>query len=118
MTAESIKCIFCDIAAGRVPSAKVFADGDRYAFRDINPQAPTHILLIPRQHVEGVDAAGVEHQALLGELLLVAASIARAEGLDRNGYRLVINQGRHGGQTVGHLHVHILGGRQMNWPPG
>jgi len=111
-------CIFCKIAAGEFGGPPVYQDDDVTAFRDINPQAPTHILLIPNRHIESVSHASQEEQALLGKLLMVAADVAKEEGLDDNGYRLVINKGVYGGQTVFHLHVHLLGGRRMTWPPG
>lgn len=109
-------CIFCKIAAGEIPCNKVLETETILAFRDINPQAPTHVLVIPRKHVSGVHAASEEDD--LGALLLAAKEVARLEGIDRAGYRLVINSGQQGGQTVDHLHVHVLGGRQMTWPPG
>jgi histidine triad (HIT) family protein len=110
-------CLFCKIIAGDIPSNKVYSDSDVYAFRDINPAAPSHILLIPNKHIASVNEAKAEDQALLGGLLLRAVQIAKSEGLDE-GYRLVINSGMHGGQTVYHLHLHIVGGRRMTWPPG
>lgn len=110
-------CLFCKIIAGEIPSNKVYSDADVYAFRDINPAAPTHILVIPIKHIAAVSEANTADEALLGKLLLRAREIAKQEGLDE-GYRLVINTGKDGGQTVFHLHVHILGGRAMSWPPG
>jgi len=110
--------LFARIARGEIPSDKVYSDDDYYAFRDIEAQAPTHILIIPRKPIPKISDATVDDQALLGGLLLKAAEIARAEGLEEDGYRFVINCGDHGGQTVYHLHLHILGGRQMVWPPG
>lgn len=112
------QCLFCGIAAGDIPSERVYSDDHVYAFRDINPAAPTHILVIPRKHLSRVTEADNNDEALLGKLLLAANSIARQEGLEENGFRLVINTGDMGGQTVHHLHLHILGGRQMQWPPG
>jgi len=110
--------LFCRIAGGEIP-AKLVHDDDRIvAFRDINPQAPIHLLLIPREHVTSLDAAQPEHGALLGELLLRARDLARAEGMAEDGYRAVLNVGADGGQTVHHLHVHLLGGRSLGWPPG
>ncbi len=111
-------CLFCKIIAGDIPSNKVYEDDDLYAFRDINPAAPTHVLLIPRKHLSGVTAAGEEDRELLGSLLLAANRIATAEGLAEDGFRYVINNGKHGGQTVYHLHLHIIGGRPLTWPPG
>lgn len=111
-------CLFCKIIAGQIPSNKVYSDEDLYAFRDINPAAPQHILVIPRKHISNIAAAGREDQALLGKLLLKANTIAAQEGLQEAGFRYVINTGDNGGQTVYHLHLHILGGRRLTWPPG
>ena len=110
-------CLFCKIIAGEIPSKKVFEDDLTYAFRDINPQAPTHLLVVPRKHISSLVEASAEDQEMLGYLHLVAARIARSEGLSK-GFRTVINTGPDGGQTVDHLHVHLLGGRAMMWPPG
>jgi histidine triad (HIT) family protein len=110
-------CLFCKIVAGEIPSKKVFEDDLTYAFRDINPQAPTHVLVVPRKHIASLAETSDADQELLGYLHLVAARIARSEGL-ANGFRTVINTGPDGGQTVDHLHVHLLGGRGMGWPPG
>lgn len=111
-------CLFCKIVAGTIPCTEVHSDDNFLAFRDIDPQAPTHILVIPRRHVGGLVELGDENEAMAGALLTTAVRIARAEGLDDGGYRFVINQGVDGGQTVGHLHLHILGGRSLKWPPG
>src|ERR1700684_839254 len=110
-------CLFCKIMAGEIPSTKVFEDDRTYAFRDINPQAPTHILVVPRKHIASLAEADAEDQGLLGYLHLVAARIASSEGLS-DGFRTVINTGNDGGQTVDHLHVHLLGGRAMSCAPG
>jgi histidine triad (HIT) family protein len=111
-------CIFCRIAAGEIPAQKVDETPEVLAFRDLHPQAPTHILLTPKQHVAASAAElGPAHGALLGELFGLAARIAEREGLAR-GWRLVTNVGRDGGQTVEHIHVHLLGGRALTWPPG
>lgn len=110
-------CIFCKIAAGVIPSKKVWEDDAVYAFHDIEPKAPTHILVIPKKHVASLAHAEADDAALLGRLLLAAATIAREHGLGK-GYRVVISTGPEGGQTVDHLHLHLLGGRQMHWPPG
>lgn len=112
-----MSCLFCRIIEGSIPSTAVYQDEQCYAFPDINPQAPTHILIAPREHLVSLAEAGSQHPALLGHLLLVAAQIARDKGLSK-GYRAVINTGDDGGQTVAHLHVHLLGGRPMTWPPG
>jgi histidine triad (HIT) family protein len=112
-----VDCIFCKIVAGQIPSKKVMEDGEVFAFHDIDPRAPVHILLIPKKHVASMAHAEAGDEALLGRLLLAAADVARAQGLDK-GYRVAISTGPEGGQTVDHLHVHLLGGRQMHWPPG
>jgi histidine triad (HIT) family protein len=111
-------CIFCKIVAGEIPAAKIYEDERAVAFRDINPQAPTHALVIPRAHVASLNEAGADDEPLLGHLLLVAARIARDEGHAEGGYRTVINTGPDAGQTVFHVHVHLLGGRTLTWPPG
>jgi histidine triad (HIT) family protein len=111
-------CLFCRIIAGEVPADVVHTDKVSMAFRDINPQAPTHILVIPREHLESLDEASQRDEATLGHLLRVVARLANQEGLSEGGYRTVINTGAGAGQSVFHLHVHLLGGRQMNWPPG
>lgn len=111
-------CLFCDIVAGKIPCNQVYSDENLLAFRDIAPKAPTHILVIPRSHIGSLVELGSEHAALAGDLLLAATRIAAAENLAATGYRFVINCGRDGAQSVGHLHLHILGGRAMSWPPG
>ena len=111
-------CIFCEIVAGGIPAAKIFEDERAVVFRDINPQAPTHALVIPRKHVASLNEAGEGEEALLGHLLLVAARVARDAGLADGGYRTVINTNADAGQTVFHIHVHLLGGRRLAWPPG
>lgn len=116
--ATDVDCIFCKIVAGVIPAAKLFEDERAVVFRDINAQAPTHALVIPRAHVASLDDAADSDEALLGHLLLVAARVAREEGLAESGYRTVINTGAHAGQTVFHIHVHVLGGRRLTWPPG
>jgi len=110
-------CIFCRIAADSIPSKKVKEDDAVLAFHDIDPKAPTHILVIPKKHIASLAAAEAGDEALLGHLLRTAAEIAREQGLGK-GYRVVISTGPEGGQTVDHLHLHVLGGRQMHWPPG
>jgi len=116
-TELAMNCLFCRIAAGEIPSAAVYQDEQVYAFADINPKAPAHVLVIPREHIGSLAEAATEHQALLGHLMWVAAEIARDKGLAK-GYRVVLNSGEDGGQTVNHLHLHLMGGRQMTWPPG
>ena len=116
-TAED-ECIFCRIVAGDVPAQVIHQDEEILAFRDINAQAPTHILLIPREHVSSVAELDASQESLAGRLLLGARSVAESEGLVASGYRLVVNHGAHGGQSVDHLHLHLLGGRALSWPPG
>jgi histidine triad (HIT) family protein len=112
----SASCLFCRIARGEIP-AQIVKQDDRYlAFRDINPQAPTHVLVIPRSHVASLNEA--RDPAMTGGLSLFAQAVAQAEGLAERGYRVVINTNGDGGQTVFHLHAHVLGGRAMHWPPG
>ncbi|HEX8351527.1 MAG TPA: histidine triad nucleotide-binding protein [Pyrinomonadaceae bacterium] len=111
-------CIFCKIVAGEIPAAKVYEDERALAFRDINPQAPTHALVIPRAHVASLNDASGSDEALLGHLLVVAARVAREAGHADSGFRTVINTGADAGQTVFHIHVHVLGGRALKWPPG
>ncbi len=110
-------CIFCRIVAGSIPAKKVCEDDQLLAFFDIDPKAPTHILVIPKKHIASLAHAQTGDGPLLGRLLEAAADIAREQGLSQ-GYRVVISTGPQGGQTVDHLHVHLLGGRQMHWPPG
>ena len=110
--------IFGKILAGEIPADFVYQDDDVVAFRDVNPQAPVHILVIPRKAIRSVAHTEPEDALLLGKLLRVAAGVARDQGLDSDGYRLVTNVGHDGGQSVYHLHIHILGGRALSWPPG
>ena len=111
-----MSCIFCKVAAGEVPATIVKRDDSFLAFRDINPQAPTHLLVIPTQHVSSLNEA--RDPKLLGNLLLFARELAREAGIADKGYRVVVNTNPDGGQTVFHLHLHLLGGRPMTWPPG
>ncbi|MGD8279483.1 MAG: histidine triad nucleotide-binding protein [Gemmatimonadota bacterium] len=111
-------CIFCRIAEGAIPSTIVHADEEFVAFRDINPVASTHVLVIPRRHIGSANQLGADDAALVGRLLLVGRSIAATEGIAEPGYRFVINTGEDGGQSVAHLHLHVIGGRAMGWPPG
>lgn len=110
-------CLFCKIIAGTIPANRVYEDEYCIGFPDINPQAPTHLLIIPKQHIASLAKADPEHKPLVGHLISVATQIARSHKLD-GGYRVVINTGDDGGQTVHHLHLHLLGGRPMTWPPG
>lgn len=110
-------CIFCRIAAGEIPADVVYSDDAVIAFRDLNPQAPTHVLVIPREHVGSAHAVTADHAALLAALFGAVQRVADAEGLEE-GYRVVTNVGAAAGQTVPHLHLHLLGGRALGWPPG
>jgi len=109
-------CLFCRIARGEIPAKMVVNNKEIAAFRDISPQAPTHILIIPKKHIGSLD--DVSDSNLLGQMMAMAAALARQEGIAKTGYRTVINAGKDGGQSVDHLHIHLLGGRQMTWPPG
>lgn len=114
----SRSCVFCRIAAGEAPAQILRSTPEVVAFRDLHPQAPTHVLIIPRKHVSSV-AALADEDAHLGAILLTTArDLARELGIEGSGYRLVVNHGPHGGQSVFHLHLHLLGGRPMGWPPG
>jgi histidine triad (HIT) family protein len=111
-------CIFCQIIEGEIPATIVYRDERSVAFDDVNPQAPVHVLVIPHEHIESLDEASQRDEALLGHLLRVAARVANERGLSESGYRTVINTGAGAGQSVFHLHVHVLGGRALAWPPG
>ena len=111
-------CLFCRIVAGELPCQEVLATDRTYAFRDLNPAAPTHVLVIPKEHIENADTVRPEHAEVLAEMLTAAQRIARDEGIAVGGYRLVFNVGEDTGNSVPHLHLHVLGGRQMGWPPG
>lgn len=106
-------CIFCKIIKGNIPSDKVYEDDELYGFRDINPLAPVHILLIPKQHIDSLAEAGEQHLPLLGRMQSVAAELARKEGISESGYRTVINTNPEGGQIVFHLHLHLIGGKKL-----
>lgn len=110
--------MFCRIVSGKIPAQRVYEDEAVLAIRDINPQAPVHLLVLPKTHLASVQDASNQDAPLIGALTLAAVQLARTEGLDHRGFRLVINTGPEGGQTVPHLHMHLLGGRQMKWPPG
>ena len=110
-------CIFCKIANGEIPSTKVYEDDKMLAFRDLDPQAPVHILMIPKEHIASADDLTEENAQIVAHIFTVAKKIAAAEGLT-NGYRIVNNCGDQAGQTVKHLHFHVLAGRDMTWPPG
>lgn len=111
-------CLFCKIAAGEIAAELVFKNDAVVAFRDINPQAPTHILIIPRRHIATINDIGENDRELLGEMYLVAAELARQEGFAEDGYRVTMNCNEGAGQTVFHIHLHLLGGRRFGWPPG
>jgi histidine triad (HIT) family protein len=110
-------CLFCKIAAKKIPARMVYEDSEVFAFEDIGPQAPAHILICPQKHIPSLREAAAEDQALLGKMQLLAAELARKQGL-LAGYRTVVNSGAGAGQTVFHLHMHLLGGREFAWPPG
>lgn len=111
-------CIFCRIAEGTIPAKKVHEDDDVVAFRDIDPRAPVHVLVIPKRHIPSVNALEPADAELVGRLFVTARGIAAAEGVAGSGYRLVMNAGQDGGQSVDHIHLHVLGGRPLAWPPG
>ena len=112
------ECLFCAIVAGEIPATTVLETDRILAFRDINPQAPTHVLVISKAHYPDVAALAAADAALLGEVINVAQQVAAAEGVDETGYRIVFNTGAQAGQTVPHVHGHVLGGRALTWPPG
>ena len=116
-TGFAMSCLFCMIVEGTIPSTPVYQDEFCYAFADIHPQAPFHVRVVPRQHIDSLALANADDRPLLGHLLWAAGEIARAQGLPK-GYRVVVNTGPDGGQTVEHLHLHLLGGRPLAWPPG
>jgi histidine triad (HIT) family protein len=111
-------CLFCRIVNGEIPARKVLEDDDVVAFEDINPQAPTHVLVIPRRHIASLDAMTEGDEVAVGRTFRRASELARKLGVAEEGYRVVVNNGPGAGQTVFHIHVHLLGGRPLNWPPG
>lgn len=111
-------CLFCKIIAGEIPSEKVFEDELVTAFRDINPVAPTHILIIPNKHIASINDLGPDDESLVGHLFTVAKKLAQKEGINESGYRLIINTGADGGQIIFHLHLHLIGGHKMQHPMG
>ena len=111
-------CLFCRIVAGEIPSTEVASTARTYAFRDINPALPTHVLIVPREHIVSADTVRPEHADILAEMFDTAQQVARAENLEDRGYRLVFNVGDDAQNSVPHLHLHVLGGRPMAWPPG
>lgn len=112
------ECIFCKIAAGEIPSSKLYEDDKVIAFRDISPQAPVHVLVVPKKHISGVNTILPEDTELLGHVFSVIQKLVSELGVDETGYRIVVNSGKDGQQSVPHLHFHVLGGRAMEWPPG
>ena len=113
-----MSCLFCKLVDGSIPSDKVFEDDEVLAFRDINPAAPQHILVIPKKHIATMNDATQEDQMLLGKMMLTAKDIAHQEGVSEAGYRFALNTNSDGGQSVYHIHLHLLAGRSMTWPPG
>ena len=111
-------CLFCRIVAGEIPASRVYEDDQLIAFNDINPQAPTHVLVVPKRHIDSLNALQSDDEALAGILVRRAAAIAGQLGIAESGYRTVFNTNRDGGQTVAHIHLHLLGGRAMSSPPG
>lgn len=112
-----MECVFCKIANNEIPSDKVYEDEEIVAFNDLEPQAPVHVLIIPKEHIQSADYITKENQNIIGKIFIVASEIAKKQGLN-NGYRIVNNCGEEGGQTVKHLHFHLMGGRKMEWPAG
>ncbi|MGH9501722.1 MAG: histidine triad nucleotide-binding protein [Terriglobales bacterium] len=110
-------CLFCRIVRGEIPAKKVYEDEHTFAFEDVNPQAPTHVLVVPKKHIVGLKESSPEDAEIIGRCHLAAANVARQRGIE-NGYRTVLNVGPGAGQSVFHLHVHLLGGRNLKWPPG
>jgi histidine triad (HIT) family protein len=113
-----MNCLFCKIAQGEIPAAVIFEDNELMAFRDIRPQAPAHLLVISKRHIATINDTVAEDEQLLGKMILTAKQLAEHEGFGETGYRLVFNVNSGGGQEVYHIHLHLLGGRQMTWPPG
>jgi histidine triad (HIT) family protein len=111
-------CIFCRIAAGSIPAQVVREDDDTIAFRDLDPKAPLHVLVIPKRHITSVNDVTAADRDVMGALVVAAREVAEAEGVAEDGYRLVLNTGRAAGHSVHHIHLHVLGGRAMRWPPG
>ena len=111
-------CIFCKIIKGDIPSTKVYEDEFVYAFLDIDPQAPKHIIVIPKEHISSANEINEDNGGVIGHIFAVLAKLAKEQGFDKEGYRVVNNCGENGGQTVGHIHFHVLAGRLLGWPPG
>ena len=117
-TTSDPDCIFCKIVGGQIPASIVYRTDQVTAFRDVNPQLPTHVLIVPNQHIRDTEALQPENDAVVGAVLRAAREVARIDGLSERGYRLVVNTGPDAQNSVGHLHVHLVGGRGMGWPPG
>ena len=113
-----MSCLFCRIISGEIPSSKVFEDADLFAFNDINPQAPLHVLIVPKRHIATTNELAIDDEAVVGKLVRRAAAIAKEHGYDQRGYRTVLNCNSEAGQTVFHIHLHLLAGRHLGWPPG
>ena len=113
-----MSCIFCSIINGEIPSKKIYEDEKVYAFYDINPEAPVHFLVIPKEHIASANEVNEKNSDVISHIFLVINRIVRELGIDKEGYRVVNNCGKLGGQTVGHIHFHVLGGRKLTWPPG
>ncbi|MBV1914450.1 MAG: histidine triad nucleotide-binding protein [Pseudomonadales bacterium] len=113
-----MSCIFCKIVAGEIPSEILYQDDDVLCFRDVAPQAPTHMLVIPKKHIGSIAELEENDTNIAGKILVTATRMAKEQGISKSGYRVAMNCGDEGGQTVGHIHMHVLGGRQMGWPPG
>lgn len=111
-------CLFCKIVKGEIPSAKVYEDEKVYAFNDISPQAPVHVLIVPKEHISSANDLSEENISVVSDIFLAAKKIAREKSISEKGYRIISNCGEDGGQSVGHLHFHLLGGRSLLWPPG
>ena len=116
--ADTPDCLFCRIIAGEIPSTEVLSTDDAYVFRDISPAAPVHVLVVPRKHIQNASTVAPEDEALVGRLVTVAREVAEQEGVAESGYRLVFNVGEDALNSVPHLHLHVIGGRGMGWPPG
>ena len=113
-----MSCIFCKIVAGEIPADILYQDDDVMCFRDVSPQAPTHLLVIPKKHIGSIAELEQSDTDIAGKILVTATKMAKQDGVSESGYRVAMNCGAEGGQTVGHIHMHVLGGRQMGWPPG
>ena len=113
-----MSCLFCKIIQGEIPATVMYEDSEIMAFSDVNPQAPTHLLVVPKEHIATLNDTETKHEQLLGRMVLTGTKLAAITGFDSAGYRLVFNVNSDGGQTVHHIHLHILGGRKMTWPPG